>query len=146
MKLSWRSAYSLLLLFLYACTSKPEPFVYGKDNCYTCKMGIIDSRYGAELITRKGKIYKFDDVICLNQLLRSGTIEEKEISRTLVINFEKGNDFLDIQSVTFIVSPELKSPMGSHAGAFFNRENAEKMNVSLKGKLYSWKELSGQLE
>ena len=134
------------LLIFTGCNVNPEPFAYGKDNCYTCKMGIIDPKFGSELITTKGKIYKFDDVTCMHQFLKSNTVTSSEIKQSLVINFEKENDFLPLDECIFILSPLIKSPMGSHAAAFASREKAEKMNASLQGELLSWKELSRKLE
>jgi nitrous oxide reductase accessory protein NosL len=46
----------------------------------------------------------------------------------------------------FILSPLVKSPMGSHAAAFASREQAEKINASFKGELLNWNELSRKLE
>jgi len=146
MKSSYGIIYLLAILTLSGCSTKPEPFAYGKDNCHTCKMGIMDPRFGTELITTKGKIYKFDDVTCMNHFLKSNTLESKEISQQLVINFEKENDFLSLDEAVFILSPLVKSPMGSHAAAFSNRNHAETVNISLKGELLSWKELSGKLD
>jgi copper chaperone NosL len=138
--------YGLFFLLLTSCSTKPEPFAYGKDNCHTCKMGIMDPKFGTELITTKGKIYKFDDVSCMQHFLKSNTLEPKEISQQLVINFEKENDFLSLEEAVFILSPSVKSPMGSHAAAFASREKAEKMNAALNGELLSWKELAGKLD
>ena len=55
----------LIGLAMLGCSAKPEPLVFGKDACYTCKMTLVDSKYGAELVTQKGKIYKFDDLNCM---------------------------------------------------------------------------------
>lgn len=146
MKLRSIIFYGVLLLIATGCSTRPEPFAYGKDNCHTCKMGIMDPKFGTELITSKGKIYKFDDVSCMHHFLKSNTLEHKEISQQLVINFEKENDFLSLEEAVFILSPSVKSPMGSHAAAFASREKAEKMNAALKGELLSWKELAGKLD
>ena len=70
--------YGLFFLLLTSCSTKPEPFAYGKDNCHTCKMGIMDPKFGTELITTKGKIYKFDDVSCMQYFLKSNTREKAE--------------------------------------------------------------------
>ncbi len=134
------------LFWLSSCSTGPEPFAFGKDLCHTCKMGIIDPKFGAELITKKGKVYKFDDVSCLNLYLRSNATVTADIRQLLVINFEKENDFLPIDQAVFILGPAVKSPMGSHAAAFVNREKAEKVNNTLQGELLSWKEVTGKLE
>jgi len=146
MKKIFRVVFLTAIISLSGCSVSPEPFAYGKDNCYTCKMGIIDPKFGTELITSKGKIYKFDDISCMNHFLKSNVVDRAEIKQQVVINFEQENDFLPLDKCIFILSPSIKSPMGSHAAAFANREKAEKMNGSLNGELLSWKELSGKLD
>ena len=59
-KLKKQTALKLALLLLLpvfsfsSCSSKPEPFRYGQDICHSCKMGIVDPKFGGELITAKG--------------------------------------------------------------------------------------------
>ncbi len=146
MKNNYLFIYLTGLLWLSSCSTGPEPFAFGKDLCHTCKMGIIDPKFGAELITKKGKIYKFDDVSCLNHYLRSNATEQSEISQLLVINFEKENDFLPLEKAVFILGPAVKSPMGGNAAAFTDRSAAEKMNTRLQGELLSWKEVAAKSE
>ena len=55
----------LLFVLISSCSSGPEPLYYKKDSCAFCKMQLIDTKFGAELITEKGKIYKFDDIGCM---------------------------------------------------------------------------------
>jgi copper chaperone NosL len=132
---------SLPLLLLLSCTVKTEPFTYGKDNCYFCKMGIIDPKYGGEVVTKKSKVYKFDDVICMVRFLQSGVLKDEEVAKKAVINFEKENDFLDVNKMIFWVSPELRSPMGSNAAAFATAQAAEKTRSGKDGQFFSWDEL-----
>lgn len=151
-KVKSKSAYAApiavaALFFLWvSCNTKPEPFNYGKDVCYTCKMGIIDARFGGEVITSKGKIYKFDDVICMARYLKSGVLTEKEIKQTVTINFEKQNEFIDVSKAFFLISPELKSPMGSNAAAFTSKEEAKKLNSSNSGIIISWQEFYNRIK
>ena len=136
----------LLLLLLSSCSAQPEPFQYGKEDCYFCKMGIVDPKFGGEVITKKGKVYKFDDVLCMVRFLKSGSINENEIDKRVVVNFGKENDFLDATKTFFRVSPELRSPMGSNAGGFTSREQAQK-NMSGKDEhLMSWEELFNKIQ
>jgi copper chaperone NosL len=132
---------SLPLLLLLSCTAKTEPFTYGKDNCYFCKMGIVDPKYGGEVVTKKSKVYKFDDFVCMVRFLQSNVLKEEEVAKKVVINFEKENDFLDVNKTIFWVSPELRSPMGSNAAAFATAQAAEKARSGKDGQLFSWDEL-----
>ena len=105
--------------------------MYSKDVCYSCKMGMADPKFGGEVITKKGKVYKFDDLHCMTGFLKSGFVAEKDVKENVVINYEKQNDFLDVQTAQFVISPGLKSPMGSNAAAFANKEAAKNY---IKGK------------
>lgn len=130
-----------LSIFIASCSAKPEPFKYGKDNCYFCKMGIVDPKFGGEVITKKSKVYKFDDIICMARFLKSDAVKENEIAQKVVINFIKENDFLDADKATFWISEELRSPMGSNAAAFSTKEAAEKTKAGKEGELLSWNDL-----
>jgi copper chaperone NosL len=142
--------YSLIALSIIAisCSPKTEPFNYGKDNCYFCKMGIVDPKYGGEVVTKKSKVYKFDDLVCMVRFLQSGTLTENEIAKKVIINFvqkdsfgEKENGFLDVSKAVFWASPELRSPMGSNAAAFESQQAAEKAKAGKDGLLLSWDDL-----
>jgi copper chaperone NosL len=113
----------MLILLLVSCNTKPEPFVQGKDVCHFCKMTITDTRFGGELVTTKGKIYKFDDLQCMTAYI--GTGKEKKFSHSLIINFEKPNTFIDADKARFVTLPELRSPMGSNTAGFENAAAAK---------------------
>lgn len=128
------------LLLFTSCSSQPQPFVAGQDDCHVCKMGLADFKYGGEIITKKGKVYKFDDMRCMINFIKSNTIEEKDISRTLTMNFNKPNEFVDVKNAWFAVSPELRSPMGSNAAGFATKEEADK-SKGATGQLLRWANL-----
>lgn len=144
-KLSSALTTSLIVFSLTSCSSQPEPFKIGTDICHLCKMGIADVRFGSELITDKGKIYKFDDIGCMIRFMKAGGVEQKNISRTVVVNYEKKNEFLDSDKAVLLKSELTKSPMGFNLAAFSNREAAIKL-VGTNGKIISWKELYDQVE
>lgn len=127
-----------LLFLLPSCSTKPEAFVAGKDNCHTCRMSIIDLHFGGEVISKKGKVYKFDDTGCMISFLQSGSLNAAEISSTLVINHEKPNEFIDAATAWYLISPAMKSPMGSNAAAFENKTAAEALAKSGDDKLLDW--------
>ncbi len=137
---------SLALVILFSsCSAQPEPFKYGSDECHVCKMTIMDPKFGCEVITHKGKVYKFDDVICLARFYEEGKVPEKDIKQTVVINFEKENEFLDMEKAHFVLAKEIRSPMNSHAAAFATKEAAEKFNTGKTGILLGWGELLKKL-
>lgn len=131
----------IFLLGFSSCSTEPEPFAVGKDDCHVCKMGIADLRFGGELITKKGKIYKFDDMRCMMDFIKSGTVEEKEISKKLFMNFEKPNEFLDVKTAWFVASKEMRSPMNSNISAFANKTAAENILKDKQGEIVTWDEI-----
>ena len=131
----------LTSLSFSSCSVDPEPFTIGKDDCHVCKMGVADLRFGGELITKKGKIYKFDDMRCMVDFLKSGTIEEKNMKQTLFMNFESPNEFLDVKNAWFVASKDIRSPMNSNISAFSNKSAAENMLKDKQGELVTWNEI-----
>jgi len=136
-----------LVTFLFsACAIKPQPFNYGKDVCDNCKMTIVDPKFGGELVTKKGKVYKFDDLACMVHFLKSGSVSEKNISQKLAVNFEKQNEFIDVAKSLYLISPEFKTPMGGNAGAFASEVEAEKIKRSTTGEVVDWEVLYNKLQ
>ena len=140
------AAAALLFVLFTSCHTQPQPFTAGKDVCDFCRMGISDLRFGGELLTRKGKVYKFDDLHCLAAFLQSGKVAEKDISQLLVVNFEKQNTFLDNQQASFVVSTSVNSPMGSHAAAFENHQAATAFSRGKEADVLTWQLLTEKLK
>ena len=130
-----------LFVFLSSCNAQPEKFKYGTDNCHACKMGVMDPKFGAEIITTKGKVYKFDDIICMIRFLKSGALKETEIKQNVIINFNKENDFIDAKKAVFLAAEDLKSPMGSNTAAFTTENEASAVKDKMQGQLMKWDDI-----
>lgn len=137
---------SVFSLLFSSCSVKPEPIKYGTDSCANCKMGISDLKFGSEIVTKKGKVYKFDDVGCMVQFLKKGTIAQNDIAYSLVINYEKQHDLLDVNKASFVVSEEIRSPMNFNTAAFDGGEAANRYISEKKGKLSGWNEIYSTIE
>ncbi len=135
------AAAALLVLLFTSCNTKPQAFAYGKDICDDCKMTIIDPKFGGEIITKKGKIYKFDDVHCLVHFMKQGTVKEADIAETVFINYENAKNFLDVKSAYFVVSDQFKSPMNGNAASFSSKEIAEQKAQQTNGAIKNWDQL-----
>lgn len=60
-----RVRYAAALLLGACATAGPRPIAYDRDVCAFCSMTVSDPRYGAELVTVKGKVHAFDSIECL---------------------------------------------------------------------------------
>lgn len=125
-----------------ACTPKSEPIVAGEDMCAECKMTIADTKFGAELVTKKGKVYKFDDVRCIAVFLKDRKVELPDVHQTLFVNYENPQQFVNVSSAEFVLSSKLRSPMNGNAAAFASRQAAENKAAQLEGsKVTNWSTL-----
>ncbi|WP_283635702.1 nitrous oxide reductase accessory protein NosL [Aquaticitalea lipolytica] len=128
-----------LLLMLVSCNVSPQAIDYGSDGCHFCKMTIVDKVHAAEIVTKKGKVYKFDATECMINFMND--FDASEIELYLSNNYTEPEQLIDAQKATFLISKNIPSPMGAYLSAFKNKADAEKMQSEKGGDLYSWEEL-----
>lgn len=131
------------LLFL-SCNNGPKPIDYGNDGCHFCKMTIVDKIHGSELITDKGKVFKFDATECMLNYLNDDN--DLQVETLLTNYYEAPTEFINIENATFLISENLPSPMGANLTAFKTQEAAEKVLSEKGGKLYDWSALKNKLQ
>jgi copper chaperone NosL len=131
----------ICLVLLSSCKTSPEPLKIGKDNCSFCKMTISDDRYGAEIITRKGKVYKFDDSHCLMSFIDSKTIEKKEIDKVYFTDFMNGHALIQADDAFLLQSDFFRGPMNGDLAAFSNKDSMNLIAQQYKANVVSWKQL-----
>jgi copper chaperone NosL len=138
-KHSFAMAVIVAVLFVTGCNPKPEKLIAGTDNCVECKMTLMDVRFGAEIVTTKGKVYKFDDVHCVATFLQRRGVELGDIHQTLFADYDNPSQFVKVNSAEFVVSSELKSPMGGNAAAFNSAAAAKNKAATIEGsKVTNW--------
>lgn len=129
----------VLLLLVVSCNVSPKPIAYGSDGCHFCKMTIVDKVHAAEIVTKKGKVYKFDATECMVHFMEE--FNSSEIALYLSNNFTEPEALIDAKQSTFLISKNIPSPMGAFLSAFENKEEAENAQTENGGTLYTWKEL-----
>jgi copper chaperone NosL len=125
-------------VILIGCNPQPENIDYGIDNCAECRMTIMDSRFGGEIVSKKGKVFKFDDAHCMAAFMERRGVEMKNIHKALLVDYNTKNRFINVDTAVMVLSSKLKSPMGSNAAAFSTKIEAEKKSDELEGKLTDW--------
>lgn len=135
---------SLMALAMVSCAVEPEPLQFGKDACHTCKMTLMDHKFGAEIVTTKGKIYKFDDVNCMLSFYNSGEVAMESMKDVLIVDFSKTEKLIDARNALYVKAEAIKSPMASKVAAFESNADLLKMNTEWKGIQMSWGELQTQ--
>ena len=139
-KVSLVASVFLMLSFL-SCNSGPQPIRLGSDACDFCKMSIADQHFGAEIITRKGKIYKFDDMHCILGFVKSNTIGSSDIKEIWLVNFNEPHNFIPAEKAFLLKSDELHSPMGGNVACFDDENKMKDAMKDIKGEIVSWNQL-----
>ena len=137
---------AILSITILSCAVEPEPLQYGQDACHTCKMTLIDKKFGAELVSNKGKVFKFDDVNCMLTFYNSGDIDSRDFAYRLVTDFSKPATLIDANDAFYLKSPGVKSPMASQIAAFREKQTMEQTKKELKGIYLVWGELVTQFK
>ena len=132
---------TILILSLSGCSTSPQPIRIGQDNCDFCKMTITDNRFGAEIVTKKGKVFKFDDEHCVVGFLDSNKIEQQQIAGIYFTNFSSPHQLINVKEAHFLQSPSLKSPMNGNIAAFSNEDSLINLLPTFKGNKISWEDM-----
>ncbi len=131
-------------LFLVSCSTDPEPLVYGTDICYNCKMTLMDNKFGAELVTKKGKVYKFDDMNCFLNFYNSGYENVEDFHHSLVVDYTNPGKLIDATNGFYVKSDEIHSPMNGAVAAFETKVSMDTFKKQWKGIYLSWGEVTTQ--
>lgn len=133
-----------LMLLVFGCNVSPKAIDYGNDGCHFCKMTIVDKVHAAEIVTKKGKVYKFDATECMINFMND--FETSEIKLYLSNNFTEPEKLIDATKATFLISENIPSPMGAFLSAFKNKQDAIETQSKKDGTLYNWEELLVKLQ
>ena len=127
----------MLALSASACGSGPRPLVAGEDSCRYCRMTIDDSRFGAMVLTARGRLETFDSIECLAGYVSS--LASTSTPRAIwVADVENPSRWLDATHARFLYGGTLHSPMGRRLAALDGAADADAVQQRLGGELMSW--------
>lgn len=131
----------LLSLLVISCSRKPEQINYGQDVCDLCKMNITDNKFAAELVTAKGKVYKFDSIECLFQFKNLVLDEKQKIHSEWVNDFSNPGELIDLTKAYFLLSEYFRSPMGLNVLSFSSHNKLVEIQSKYGGKELKYDEV-----
>ncbi len=135
----------LLLSFvlLIGCQPTPQPMNYGQDMCHYCKMTVVDAQHAAQVVTSKGKAYKFDAIECCVNYLNKHT--DQQFAHILVNDYENPGVLLAAETSHYLISPAIPSPMGANLSAFASEGAAQAIHQNKGGEMFGWEMLKQHL-
>ncbi|MEI6087435.1 MAG: nitrous oxide reductase accessory protein NosL [Bacteroidota bacterium] len=147
-KLSLNAIVTVITIFtstlFSSCNTGPEALKYGSDNCFSCKMTISDIRFGAEIVTKKGRVYKFDDSFCMIAYLKTKELASSEIKHIYMTNFTGNHQLIDVDEAVMLQSDQLRGPMGGNIAAADQIDSINKMKDKFPGNHLLWSEIIKQ--
>lgn len=134
----------LPLFVLVGCAVEPKPIAYGSDTCHFCRMTIVDKQHGAEVVTGKGKVYKFDAVECMFNYMPA--VKDPSNALFLVNGYVQPGELIEASGATYLISEGIPSPMGAYLTAFASEADARDARTLHGGQVYTWQELKAHLK
>jgi copper chaperone NosL len=101
-------------------------------------MQITDNHYGSEIITDKGKVFKFDEVGCMIEYAMAKNLIGDTNQKFLVTDFAVPETFIDATNAFFVQNDNFRSPMGSNVMAFDSEISRQKFVAESGGNLLNW--------
>lgn len=138
------AALMLMALSFAACTAStdPQPVKAGKDDCTACGMTIMKPQFACEIVTNKGKCFKFDDASCLFHYMHKHGMSDSIAANIYIADYEHPDSLIDIKTAGLVLSETVQTPMGGGVIAFSNHQHAEKFALDNKSILLdSWTRL-----
>ncbi|HLF52307.1 nitrous oxide reductase accessory protein NosL [Flavobacterium sp.] len=132
----------LSLSFLSCAKTEAVPIKLNVDNCEFCKMSIADGKYGSEVITQKGRVYKFDDIMCMVNYGKENP--DTKIKAYYVHNYTQDNILIPAEKAFFLTGVNIPSPMRGNIASFSSEKEAKELGLKLNATLISWEAVIGK--
>ena len=137
--MKWLSFFLILFLTISCANKEAEPIKLNSDGCDFCKMKIADGKFGAELITSKGRIYKFDDMHCMINYHKEN--KNVQIHSFYIHDYNQNNVLIPAETAFYIKGGEINSPMHGNIIAVKTNEESQIVAQKLKANPISWQEI-----
>lgn len=141
-----RNRYVTALLFsvvmmMQGCSTDPQPIVFGKDPCHFCKMIISERSFGAELVTVKGKVYKFDDTHCIISFLKSGTLKETDKPEVYLVDYAQNEKLIPASKAFLLQGDAIRGPMAGTIAAFETASSMQEFQKTWNAQQVKWNDI-----
>ncbi len=132
---------AVLLVFLtfsfFSCAkTEVVPIKLNVETCDFCKMTIADGKYAAEVISEKGRVFKFDDIMCMIHYGKENA--NTKMAAHYVNDYTQDNVLIPAKTAFFLSEGTIQSPMRGGIIAFSSENEAKEFGIKLKAKPVTW--------
>ena len=93
------------------------------------------------MVTKKGKVYKFDDIHCLLGFTKSREIKEGEAKDIYLVDFSGSHSLFKANEGFLLQSNEVHAPMNGNVIAFKDKDSMKGNAERLGATELNWQEL-----
>jgi copper chaperone NosL len=136
----------VLLITAAACGTEPEEINFGTDQCALCRMNISEVKFGAEIVTKKGRVFKYDGAECMLNALSLGNISFNDAAGFYVIDAANPKQLTNAVTASYLICEKMPSPMGANLSCYSKRSDAEAVQKELGGEIKTWDELMAKFK
>ena len=104
-------------------------------------MTIAAPAFAAQLVTRTGKRYRFDDLACLAAFASSGRVAAQDIHSIWLNDHAHPEARVNVDDAFIVVSEQIRAPMNGHMAAFASRDDAAALHVAVGGTIGRWADI-----
>ena len=104
-------------------------------------MNISETKFGAEIVTKKGKAFKFDAAECMFNAVSIDKVPRGDIDKYYVVDAANPKNLIDASTAFYLVSEKFPSPMGANLSSFSKKEDSEKYQKEYGGELFTFNDL-----
>jgi len=137
-RLGLRCALFIALVAVGCAQPGPGVIHYDSDACDHCRMTISDPGYAAQLVTRTGKVYRFDDPACLASFVASGRVPPADVHSIWLNDHAHPEKLITARDAVFVVSDGIRAPMNGGMAAFSSWNEAAALQSAVGGDLRTW--------
>ena len=122
---------------LISCGQTEPAIDFGKAECAHCRMNVVDKQFGAALTTVKGRQYVFDDISCMVQFVKAGTVAEDQVAGWYVCDHARPGKLIEAKAAFYAHGDQFRSPMRGDIAAF-GTEEQRVAAIATNGEPLDW--------
>lgn len=119
----------------------PGAIRYDVDGCDHCRMTIADPAFAAQLVTRTGVVFRFDDPSCLVAFIAARRIAPADVHSVWANDHAHPDRLVRAEEAFFVVSDGIRAPMNGGTAAFATSSDAHALRASVGGELRRWADI-----
>jgi copper chaperone NosL len=100
-------------------------------------MTIVTKTHSAQMVSNKGKQFKFDAIECMVRYLEDKEELEKQ-GHLLVADYENPGAMINAKSADYLICNDISSPMGANLSGFTSIESAKKATKDSTALYLNW--------